>query len=443
MNDLEIINQLHTEWQALQPLKPQDDKRLWKKFQLEWNYHSNHIEGNTLSYGETELLLVHGKVTGTHSVRDIEEMKAHDVAISHLRELAADTRPIMESDIRSLNQILLKESFWKDAVTADGKPAHIEIVPGEYKTQPNNVSLPDGDIFHFASPAEVPAKMQELVAWLLKALDSKELHPLQIATILHHRFVLIHPFGDGNGRTARLLVNYVLLRSAYPPLIVRTDDKAEYLATLQLADAGDLKPLEQFMAKALDWSLDIAIKAAKGKSIQEEDDLDKEIAIFVKNQNETGRQVVRRSKEIIVKLADESLSPLLQKILSKVKPFAQLFDSSYESCKPSAPSGSDDSLAGLDYFAKKAKNNAKSYQVVFHWIGYKGHAQTPFNITASVNIVFENYEYSIKIASPGQGGKKLTKKLYSEPLLSNEITEYASTFQEGIFNEIKRQSGQV
>lgn len=430
------------EWASLS-INPKDEQRLWKKFTLEWNYHSNHIEGNTLSYGETELLLVHGKVTGTHSVRDIEEMKAHDVAITHLRELAADSRPIMESDIRSLNQILLKESFWKDAVTADGKPSHIEIIPGEYKTQRNNVSLPDGDIFHFASPAEVPAKMQELVAWLLEALDSKELHPLQIATILHHRFVLIHPFGDGNGRTARLLVNYLLLRSGYPPLIVRTDDKAEYLATLQLADAGDLKPLEQFMGKALDWSLDIAIKAAKGESIQEEDDLDKEIAIFVKNQNETGRQVVRRSKEVILELATESLSPLFQKILSKVLPFAQLFDGAYTECNPPAPSGKDDVLTGLEHFANHARKNAQSYQVVFHWIAYKGHARTPFNISASVNVVFQDYEYSVEIALPGKGGKKLTKKLYSEPLLSNEITEYSSSFQAGIFDEIKRQSNQA
>ena len=116
---LQNLNLRLTEWQSLQPLKREDDERLWRKLRLDWNYHSNHIEGNTLTYGETEILLIHGQATGDHVLRDYEEMKAHDVAIEHMRALVAGERPLTEGDICDFNRILIKESFWKDAITPD------------------------------------------------------------------------------------------------------------------------------------------------------------------------------------------------------------------------------------------------------------------------------------------------------------------------------------
>ena len=93
----QLSNQV-AEWQSLQPLIREDSDRLWRKLRLDWNYHSNHIEGNTLTYGETEILLIHGQATGDHGLRDYEEMKAHDVAIDHMRQLVDDDRPLTEAD---------------------------------------------------------------------------------------------------------------------------------------------------------------------------------------------------------------------------------------------------------------------------------------------------------------------------------------------------------
>src|SRR6476660_2669600 len=118
--DFQQLTALREEWQALQPLTAENEARLWKKLRLEWNYHSNRIEGNTLTYGETELLLIHDRTSGSHSHRDYLEMKAHDVGIGHVRTLAADpARLLAESDIRDLNKIILKEPFWKAAETKD------------------------------------------------------------------------------------------------------------------------------------------------------------------------------------------------------------------------------------------------------------------------------------------------------------------------------------
>ncbi len=150
---------LKAELESLRPLKPEYEQRLWQKLRLEWNYNSNHIEGNTLTYGETYLLLIHDKTNGGHTMREFEEMKAHDLAVSKVVEWSADKeRSLTEADVRDLNRILLKEPFWKEAITPDGQPTRVQIFPGEYKRQPNNVRLPNGGIFHFASVEETPAR---------------------------------------------------------------------------------------------------------------------------------------------------------------------------------------------------------------------------------------------------------------------------------------------
>src|SRR3972149_6165072 len=94
----DTIKELLSAWKQQQPLKEPDDRRLWNKFRLEWNYNSNHIEGNTLTYGETELLLIHGQTTGNHTLREFEEMKAHDVAIAHIRKVAKEPQELTEGD---------------------------------------------------------------------------------------------------------------------------------------------------------------------------------------------------------------------------------------------------------------------------------------------------------------------------------------------------------
>jgi fido (protein-threonine AMPylation protein) len=143
-----------------------------------------------------------------------------------------------ETDIRGLNQIILKEPFWTEPIT---------LIPGQYKTEPNNVRTATGEIFEFASPSETPMRMHGLVGWLQAALSGSKLHPIEVAAKLHYDFVLIHPFDDGNGRVARLLLNYVLLRAGFTPLIVKSADKTRYLTALRKADAGDLPALTAYL----------------------------------------------------------------------------------------------------------------------------------------------------------------------------------------------------
>ena len=162
---MNTINKLFQEWASLQPLKSEDQKRLDKKFMLEFNYNSNHLEGNTLTYGQTELLFVFGETTGNASLRDYEEMKAHNVALEMIKREAKDKeRPLTESFIRDLNRIILVENFWKAAETSTGDKTQTEVRVGEYKSNPNSVRTATGELFEYASPEEAPAFMTDLVA---------------------------------------------------------------------------------------------------------------------------------------------------------------------------------------------------------------------------------------------------------------------------------------
>lgn len=253
--------QLARDWLAAQPLPPEHALRLWQRLRIEWSYNSNHIEGNTLTYGETLLLLIHGRTRGEHLLREYEEMRGHDVAIELVRSLARDDRPLGEGDLRDLNRIVLKEGFWRVAQTPGGEPTRKWIEPGHYKSQPNHVITATGELFHFATPEETPARMADLVHWLRGEMQTPTLALPTLLARLHHDFIRVHPFDDGNGRVVRLLLNFVLLRAGLLPLVVKSRDRRRYLETIALADAGDLAPLAEFFAEALRWSLRLGLDA--------------------------------------------------------------------------------------------------------------------------------------------------------------------------------------
>lgn len=256
------LGQLAVGWAAAQPLPAPNESRLWQRLRIEWNYNSNHIEGNTLTYGETLLLLIHGRTRGDHLLREYEEMRGHDVAIELVRSLAKDERPLTEGDIRDLNRIVLKEGFWRVAETPDGEPTRKWIEPGRYKTQPNHVFTATGEFFSFATSEETPALMAAFVQGLRAEMDMPTLALPALLARAHHEFIRIHPFDDGNGRVVRLLLNYVLLRAGLLPLVVKSRDRRRYLEVIAFADAGDLAPLGEYFAEALRWSLRLGLEAA-------------------------------------------------------------------------------------------------------------------------------------------------------------------------------------
>jgi Fic family protein len=319
MNNSEKLKQ---QLETLLPMKSEDEKRLKKKFRLEFNYNSNHLEGNTLTYGQTQLLLINDKISGDVKVSDVEEMKAHDLALSQIEEFAKDKEyPLTEQFIKELNRIILVKPYWKEAITADGITTSKKIEIGNYKTSPNSVRLRDGNIHEYASPEETPAKMNDLMNWYKE--NENIMSAPQLAAEFHYRFVCIHPFDDGNGRVARLLMNYILLKNQYPMVIIKSEDKENYLTALQKADLGYIVNIIEYIEKQLIWSLEISIKAAKGEDIEEKADIDKEIELL--KREKLTKTKISMSPKVVYELIKYVNNELCYKITESKNKFNDFF----------------------------------------------------------------------------------------------------------------------
>ena len=224
-------------WQKLQPLSDKDRERLSRRFTVDFNYNSNHIEGNTLTYGQTEILLLFGKVIGEADVRDVQEMTASNVGLRIMTEEAkVKETPLSQNFIRTLHKTLLREDYTVYRNLPGGVQASYVIHAGQYKTRPNSVITRYGDRFEYASPEETPSLMADLVDWYNKSEQEGKLSPVELAALFHYRYIRIHPFEDGNGRIARLMVNFILTRHNYPMVVVRSRKKSEYLEALHQTD---------------------------------------------------------------------------------------------------------------------------------------------------------------------------------------------------------------
>lgn len=224
-------------WNAIQPLSDRDRERLSRKFTVDFNFNSNHIEGNTLTYGQTELLLLFGKVVGEAEMKDLEEMKASNVGLKMMQEQASiKDMQLTQNFIRQLHKTLLREDYTVYREMPGGQQTSYVIHAGRYKTRPNSVITRYGDRFEYAAPEETAALMADLVDWYNEEETKGKLSPVELAALFHYRYIRIHPFEDGNGRIVRLIVNYILARHDYPMIVVRSREKKDYLEALHQAD---------------------------------------------------------------------------------------------------------------------------------------------------------------------------------------------------------------
>lgn len=223
----------------LRPLSAAALAQLQKHYDVELTYTSNAIEGNTLTLRETAEVIEHGVTVGGKSLRDHLEAVDHYDALLWMRDLAATTTPVDEDVVRELHR----------RIVARSQPA----IAGVYSTLPRRIA---GSPVVFPNPAKIPRLMEEFGVWLKAA-------PLDPASAFeaHFRLTAIHPFGDGNGRTARLLMNLLLIRGGYPPLAVRPEDRKGYLDALEQASlTEDLAPYQLLLHRRLDDTLEDYLK---------------------------------------------------------------------------------------------------------------------------------------------------------------------------------------
>jgi len=199
---------------SLRPLSSEQLSNLKSYFDVELTYNSNAIEGNTLTYNETKIVLNEGLTIGGKTLNEHLEVINHKEAIDFIEDLANNSF-ITLKDIKDIHYLILKGIDNKNA----GRFRDIEV----------GVRKSDGSIHKFPHPVEVESKMQEF----MDELSKDKQNPVIKSALAHLHFVSIHPFSDGNGRTARLLMNLILLQNGYPITVIKKEDRVEYIKAIE------------------------------------------------------------------------------------------------------------------------------------------------------------------------------------------------------------------
>lgn len=447
---------LKKELDSYRPLSPEMEGRIMQKFRLDWNYHSSHIEGNLLTYGETKALILFGQTAQAKPLKDHIEMTGHNEAIKYIEEVIHLERPLTEAFIRELHTLILKEPYEVDAITPDGKPTKRTISVGKYKTVPNHVKTQTGEIFYFSTPEETPAKMDDLLKWYKENFSNPEMHPVLFATEFHYRFICIHPFDDGNGRIARLLMNFILMQKGYPPAIIKTEEKDQYFAALRQADVGQLEFFFNYVCTQVIHSIELMIKGAKGESIEEDDDLDKKLALLtqeIEAEDSENEIKTRLSSNIIKKILDEWGYKLLNLLAETTGKFNKFYDKpehgfniTIDRVGQHVEFTNEISFEKLILiFANTASEpnpREASIRITTSFGGYKKGGTNPFGCNYTFEIKFDQYSYQVFIGyfsedGKGQQTRSFTKKLLHKPITNEEIKEINKLWGDTLFAHLE------
>lgn len=248
-----IIDIRKNELDNLRPLPAIAVKKLREQFEIEMTYNSNAIEGNSLTLKETFLVINEGITVRNKPLKDHLEARGHKEALDYLLELTDRKKKIAFSEkiIRELHYLISKEIEKEWA----GRYRNSNVVIGGAKHKPIDALF-------------VKEEMEKLINWYKK--ESREMNIIELAAILQHKFVYIHPFFDGNGRASRLLMNLLFLQKGYPIVTILRNDRPKYYKVLQEADKGKYKSLVTFIAQAALRSLDIYLDALKPLGVKKE-----------------------------------------------------------------------------------------------------------------------------------------------------------------------------
>lgn len=239
--------------QKLRPLSADYLKNLAEWFKVELTYNSNAIEGNTLNRRETALVIEKGVTVKGKTLTEHLEATNHAEAIDYVKDLAANTKQqdLTKQDVMNIHKLILQKIDDENA--------------GKYRNVPvaiagSDVELPD--------PLKVPELMEEFFTWLKTKSDT---HPAIVAADAHYKLVRIHPYVDGNGRTARLLMNLLLMQANYPITVIGNDKREDYINALEKAHmTSDLDDFYSLVVKAVDSSLDVYLGNKKPRGVKEE-----------------------------------------------------------------------------------------------------------------------------------------------------------------------------
>jgi len=314
-NLLKEIDIKKDEIDRLRPIKSEFLHKIQQKMNIAYNYHSNHLEWNSLTYQETRSFIQTGLIQSSkenQKYRDYKEIEWHDKAVKSIwltEKLQYTEKSFTQNEelkitqklIRELHQMILVEDHKIQKRDENWEKYWMEIKVGEYKSKDNFIKkTSDWEIFKYVEHQKVGEKMYDLLNWFDENKDKH--HPLVICSMFHYKFIRIHPFDDGNGRMSRLLMNMILMYYGYPLIIVPSDEKWKrwYYDSLEITDtllpniedtinSNDEILFENFtnylwnrLLESMDW----VIRGANWEEILDSDDMLKKFRLEMKAKSE-------------------------------------------------------------------------------------------------------------------------------------------------------------
>ena len=430
---LQEIDARKAEWDRLQPVAPDRLEKIHRKIRTEWNYNSNAIEGNRISFGETRALITQNLTPSGKSFEEVRDIQGHDRAITRVYDWVARKVDLSETAIRDLHTILLVEEHDTEAQTESGAKTKKRVHLGRYKQEPNFVTV-GGQRVMYALPQDVPAQMHDLLTWYRAEVGKKDLHPILLTSVFHYRFTRIHPFDDGNGRLGRLLLNFILMEHGYAPAILAVSEREAYISALRAADADEnaLAQLSQFVADAELAALDLSCRGARGENVEDDTDLDKQV-LMLKQQLKRSEEPLPKNTDTLRNCLQDSVFPLLARATQKLSEFDELFTNA-EVCPLVDNMGGNhrkpEEIAHFLTTILNSRGKIDSIQVEFRWKGFKKGGVRVFDHSIMMQIYFSELKWSVT--------PKGIERMYQQRLGEEATREIVDILRRDVLNTISK-----
>ncbi|MBC7864404.1 MAG: Fic family protein, partial [Bacteroidia bacterium] len=388
-------------------------------------------------------------------IKDVMEVKGHDKVISDILRIGKGELNLSEKRIKDIHLAIMHEDV----------PEQQNKI-GKWKPENNYIYNYKGERFDFVDRNDVPEKIHELLNWLnshgdkIKNKDKNAIHPVLLAFEFHLRYLTIHPFYDGNGRTARILSNLILISYGYPPIIIKTDEKEvyyRYMGDVQ-GYGGEQDLLFEFLCSLLIKSQELILEAIKGNDIDEPDDLDKKLKLLTKELeavNPDDEVKEHFDATVFHRVFNGWFTDLLKESINTIQKFNKLFNSTqhkiniYNNRSIGFVTFIDESSEEIIEKLKIEceKNNVGDFRPdtflsfsSFYGSLKKGGSDL-INCNYGFEIKFEYAKFSITIDEfvETENKKKsvfFENRLWYEPVSKGEIKKIASKLGETIFQHI-------
>lgn len=425
------------------PLNKEVKKRIDYKFRLDWNFYSNSMEGNTLTMEETRSVMVGNLTIGGKPIKDVLEIKKHDEVISEILKLGKGEVRLSEGRIIKIHEGIMYEEAESEKVKI-----------GKWKTVPNYVLNYKKERFDFVEPEDVPARMHALLNKTNAAIDAirqskkNAPHPIDVALQFHLEYVLIHPFYDGNGRTARILTNLLLIAFGYPPFWINTDERTpyyQYLADIQ-GYGGQSDLFYEFAAEKILRSQQLVLDAIAGLDISEPDDLDKELALLKAELSGENILTIAADSNIVSDVVEHNLIPLFKLIEDKSNVLKDFFFDYDRRIEFEVNGEAGRRMLGTkeskwenmieNWLKNQVRNQNRKLLILSYTFKLIGFKKTVIGESFWINIDITFNEYNYILQSNRNTNAKLLP--YGKVLTQTELLEFITPLIRNLMNGIKQ-----